>query len=139
MQDHKRKTPKRTTKIRNLPSTTDRKQKAKNITLYRQAFCEIQTLFVLKEYGSQGITELVKHLKIHPYSVAEICNNLIELKLVKNAKSTAKKGTYILTEDGKKACKVVNDLNQHSDQHFGLTYFTMVKDILFISYRDTEF
>ena len=121
-----------------LPPTRQRKDKAKNISESKQVICELKILFLLKDYGSLGISKLSNLTKIHPYATFALCENLIGQKLIMNPRSSAKSGTYMLTDRGRKACKAITDYNK-LDDNYGLKYFTIIPKLLQQSYQPTDF
>ena len=121
-----------------LPITRRRKDKARKMTGYKQAFFEIRILFLLKEYTSLGISKLTDLAGGHTYDVNTICENLIGKKLVTNLRSGAKSSTYMLTEKGRKACKAITDYNK-LDENYGLKYFTIIPELLEGTYQPVDF
>ena len=121
-----------------LPPTRQRKDKAKNISESKQVICELKILFLLKDYGGLGISKLSNLTKIHPYATFALCENLIKEKLIKKSRSSAKSGTYMLTDRGTNACKAVTDYNKLSE-NYGLKYFTIIPELLMGTYQPVDF
>ena len=121
-----------------LPITKRRKDKSKKMTGYKQAFFEIRILFLLKEYSNLGISKLTVLTGGHTYDVSALCENLIGQKLIMNPRSSAKSGTYMLTDRGRKACKAITDYNK-LDDNYGLKYFTIIPELLMGTYQPVDF
>jgi len=121
-----------------LPPTKQRKDKARKMSGYKQAFFEIRILFLLKEYTSLGISKLTGLAGGHTYDITALCENLIGQELIINPRSGAKSRTYMLTEKGREACTAITNYNKLSE-NYGLKYFTIIPKLLQQSYQPIDF